>query len=90
MRKPFIVRHCGKGRYKAVLVPDHPDASAQGYMLEHRLVMEQKIGRRLRKGEVVHHVNGNGMDNRPDNLELFASPGKHTAARHPETLRRSR
>lgn len=41
---------------------------------EHRLVMERIIGRKLTKGETVHHVNGFRHDNRPANLELWFSP----------------
>jgi hypothetical protein len=39
---------------------------------EHIVVMEQKIGRALVKGEEVHHLNGVKDDNRPENLELWA------------------
>lgn len=39
----------------------------------HTFVMEAMIGRRLRAGENVHHVNGNRADNRPGNLELWVS-----------------
>ena len=37
---------------------------------EHQLVMEKKLGRPLRKGEVVHHNDGNGRNNAPGNLTL--------------------
>lgn len=38
---------------------------------EHILVMEQHIGRKLNKGEVVHHVDGDGLNNNLDNLVLM-------------------
>jgi len=52
-----------------------------GYAREHRLVMEQKLGRLLTPGEVVHHINGDKLDNRPDNLEVM-SKGKHVTLHH--------
>lgn len=44
---------------------------------EHRTVMEQILGRPLRPGEVVHHIDGNKRNNSPDNLMLFASQTEH-------------
>lgn len=54
----------------------------KGYILEHRYVMEQKIGRLLLPSEVVHHRDGNTQNNHPDNLELFESNAAHMRASH--------
>lgn len=58
---------------------DHHLADVRGYAYEHRLVAEEKLGRRLEPGEIPHHVNGDKTDNRPENLEIVESIAHHRA-----------
>ncbi len=69
-----------KSGYILIYSPEHPNASGSRggrYVREHRLVMEKHLGRYLKRGEVVHHLNGKRDDNRIDNLELFGSNAAH-------------
>ena len=66
-----------KDSYVYILVKDHPFAGRDGYIFEHRLIMEKKIGRYLQPEERVHHINGIPDDNRPENLKLFATHWQH-------------
>ena len=59
--------------YMQTWMPGHPKAMNRGYVLAHRLVMEEHLGRYLLPGENVHHRNGVRDDNRLENLELWAS-----------------
>lgn len=73
--------------YIKVYYPDHPDATKDGYVAEHRLVMENAIGRRLEKNEVVHHINHIRTDNRIENLKLMTFSehmSLHMRERHAE------
>ena len=56
--------------------PEHPNAYADGFVPQHRLVLERSLGRLLKPSEHVHHINGVVSDNRIENLQLV-SPKKH-------------
>lgn len=60
-----------KDGYIAIYFPDHPNSNKDGYILEHKLVMECLIGRHLKNDEVVHHINQKRDDNRKENLQLM-------------------
>ena len=65
-------RRIGNHGYALLYWPDHPNATAAGYVSEHVAVMVDAIGRPLHAGESVHHKNGDRLDNRLENLELWA------------------
>lgn len=68
--------YLSSGGYMQLRMPDHP-AAVNGYVPEHRHVMEKTLGRYLNDGETVHHIDGNKVNNNPENLQL--RQGNHGA-----------
>ena len=73
----------GKG-YRMVRCPASSAAMARqnGYVLEHRLVMADHIGRDLRPEEVVHHIDHDPLNNEVGNLKLYANHREHWVTEH--------
>lgn len=63
---------------------EHPLCGKQGYVAEHRLIMEEHIGRFLSPEETVHHIDGVTTNNKISNLKLYKTRGEHTRLCHPE------
>jgi len=71
--KPFILK---KG-YKRIHLPDHHRADSKGYVREHLVIMEKHLKRKLKKDEVVHHIDRNPLNNEVSNLMLFPNNAEH-------------
>ncbi|MCP4540281.1 MAG: hypothetical protein GY832_24340 [Chloroflexi bacterium] len=70
-------RMIDKDGYVLIHQPDHPHSTNGGYVREHRLVMENMLGRYLDPKEVVHHKDKNKQNNVPDNLGLYNRNSDH-------------
>ena len=70
-----------KDGYRLIYNSKHPLARKNHYVLEHRLIAYERLGVRFENGEVIHHKNGNRLDNRPENLEV-CTRAEHITEKH--------
>lgn len=68
--------------YRMVRLPNHHRARANGYVLEHIVVAEQILGRRLKADEEVHHKDHDRSNNEPSNLKIYDSHLEHWTVEH--------
>lgn len=64
--------------YIMIYDPRHPFSNKQGYIFEHRIIMENKLNRYLLPNEDIHHINEIRDDNRIENL-LVLTHGQHSS-----------
>lgn len=57
--------------YVLIRNPTHHRSTKNGYVMEHVLVLEKKLGRSLKPNEIVHHINHKKTDNHPANLQVM-------------------
>lgn len=69
-------RHLMPSGYVRVYLPGHPLANADGYVLEHRLVMFE-AGAEIGENDHVHHLNHDKADNRRENLAVMDAAEHH-------------
>jgi hypothetical protein len=70
----------GRNGHVLVKMESHPYCDKDGYVREHRLVVEKAIGRYLKSTETVHHINMVMDDNRIENLVLAKNNTEHFKA----------
>jgi hypothetical protein len=79
-KKRIFVRNVFReisGRYVRVYAPDHTRANRRGWVYEHVFVAQRALGKPLRRGAEVHHVDGDTRNNDPRNLVICHDRAYH-------------
>ena len=81
-RSGYILRRVKKDSdygylIRAIAKRGKAGTDSSGYAPVHRIVMHDKLGRKLEKNEVVDHIDGNIENNSPENLRVFSSNAEH-------------
>lgn len=69
--------------------PSHPNSHKNGYVSEHILIASKILGRPFQKGEVVHHIDGNGFNNKNSNL-IICKQSLHALIHLKDALRKGK
>lgn len=65
-----IEKVVSKGEYDYAVVPNHPKATKNNYVLLHRIILENYLDRLLEDDEIPHHIDEDKKNNNIENLEL--------------------
>ena len=74
---PFKNGRKNNRKYFMILQPEHPFCNKNGYIYEHRLIMENHLGRYLTPKEIIHHIDENPSNNSIENLKLCKNNAEH-------------
>jgi hypothetical protein len=67
----------GKNKYKSVVITDHPKANSKGCVFVHIVEAESVLGEELPTNAIVHHADGNSLNNDNNNLVICQDHAYH-------------
>ena len=62
------IRKTPEGHYVMIRMSEHPRSGSNSYVCEHILIVENVLGKSLPEGAVIHHVDGNGLNNKSNKI----------------------
>lgn len=70
IKKALKLSYTNKEGYKQIYQPKNPNANKDGYVAEHRYIAATTAKTHLDSKNIVHHIDGNKKNNKPDNLQI--------------------